>query len=218
MSYSIRKNKENSPVKIINRLSQYPQSQGLVKCANRILQQKLGKSKLRDNCTLVDNLFENSIHDEENIPDTIQIFDNYIENLDNDILFEQDFHHRVIDPILLDIINEITIPDTITGHEILRRTARQVGSKFGIIEVCYSAGGLEPLGTTFFPELENIPSKKISIREALRLQALDQYQGVYVTVKVIVIITNVVAKNWMKNVEVDVIADVHVKTKIRIEK
>jgi len=29
----------------------------------------------------------------------------------------------------------------------------QIGSKFGIIEVCYSAGELEPLGTAIFPEL-----------------------------------------------------------------
>ncbi|CAG8658868.1 17301_t:CDS:2 [Funneliformis caledonium] len=37
----------------------------------------------------LDNLFENSIRDEENISDTIQIFDNYIKNLDDDIVFGQ---------------------------------------------------------------------------------------------------------------------------------
>ncbi|CAG8753275.1 13917_t:CDS:2, partial [Funneliformis mosseae] len=39
------------------------------------------------------------------------------------VVTSTDFHHRVIDPILLDITNEITTPATITGHEILRRTA-----------------------------------------------------------------------------------------------
>ena len=53
----------------------------------------------------------------------------------------------------------------------------QVGSKFGIIEVCYSAGELEPLGTTSFLELENIPSDKISIREAARLQSAGSISG-----------------------------------------
>ena len=65
----------------------------------------------------------------------------------------------------------------------------QVGSKFGIIEICYSASELELLGIAVFPELENIPSNKITIREA--------------------------ARGWMKNVGVDVIVDVHIKTKVK---
>ncbi|CAG8721565.1 8956_t:CDS:1, partial [Ambispora leptoticha] len=48
----------------------------------------------------------------------------------------------------------------------------QLGSKFGIIEVLYFASELEPLGTTSFPELDIIPSNKISIREAGRLQSM----------------------------------------------
>ena len=53
----------------------------------------------------------------------------------------------------------------------------QIGSKFGIIEVCYSAGELEPLGTASFPELDDIPSNKISIREAARLQNVGSVSG-----------------------------------------
>jgi hypothetical protein len=45
--------------------------------------------KPRGNCTLIDELYAKEIYDEENIPDTIQIFDN-CENLDNDIVFGQD--------------------------------------------------------------------------------------------------------------------------------
>ena len=43
-----------------------------------------------------------------------------------------------------------------------------LGSKFGIIEIYYSAGELEPLGTMAFPELNEISFNKISIREAAR--------------------------------------------------
>ncbi len=38
-------------------------------------------------CTLVDELFAKNIYDEENIPNTIQIFDG-IENLDDDIIID----------------------------------------------------------------------------------------------------------------------------------
>src|SRR5579859_7579532 len=53
----------------------------------------------------------------------------------------------------------------------------QVGSMFGIIEICYSAGELEPLGTAVFPELENIPSNKITIREVAHLQSVGLVSG-----------------------------------------
>ncbi|RIA92116.1 hypothetical protein C1645_821096 [Glomus cerebriforme] len=42
-----------------------------------------------------------------------------------------------------------------------------LGSKFGIIEVYYTANELEPLGVASFPELDNIPFNKISIREVV---------------------------------------------------
>ena len=47
-----------------------------------------------------------------------------------------------------------------------------LGLKFGVIEIYYNAGELEPLGTASFPELDDIPSNKISIREAARLQSV----------------------------------------------
>jgi len=45
-----------------------------------------------------------------------------------------------------------------------------LGSKFGIINTCYSPGEFEPLGVQCFPELNNLPSNKISVREAAHLQ------------------------------------------------
>ncbi|GES98738.1 KRAB-A domain-containing protein 2-like [Rhizophagus clarus] len=215
------------------------------------------RDKPHGNDTLVDELFAKNIYDEENIPDTIQIFDS-IENLDNDIIDSQEnelfdnekdeqrpnstskksviqnqksenvAHPIPIDPVLLDTTNQ-----NITQHEILRRMAREdlqnytdkmanqmnkgkkrvkeyqigdlvrvaipridrfsvdhptlpckiiertendkygLGSKFGTIEIHYSTGELEPLGTAYFPELDDIPSNKISIREAAaRLQSV----------------------------------------------
>ena len=131
-------------------------------------------------------------------------------------------------PILIDISNTATLSrseSTITGHEILRESARRnlqiyteqmakqmimknkrpnsyeigdlvrivipkidrsgidrptlpckvigvtennqylLGSKFGIINVYYSPGEIEPLGVIYFPELDNLPSNKISVRD-----------------------------------------------------
>ncbi|CAG8632176.1 4812_t:CDS:10, partial [Ambispora leptoticha] len=48
----------------------------------------------------------------------------------------------------------------------------RLGCKFGIINVCYSSGELEALGTTTYVELNNIPSKQVSIRKAARLQSV----------------------------------------------
>jgi len=45
--------------------------------------------KPRGNCTLIDDLYAKNIRDEEDIPDTIQILDNYIENLDDNMIFGQ---------------------------------------------------------------------------------------------------------------------------------
>jgi hypothetical protein len=41
--------------------------------------------KPRGNCTLIDELFAKNIYNEEDIPDTIQIYDS-IEDLDSDII------------------------------------------------------------------------------------------------------------------------------------
>lgn len=61
--------------------------------------------------------------------------------------------------------------------EITENNKYRVGSKFGIIEICYSAGELESLGTENFPELDEIPSNKITIREAARLQSTGLVSG-----------------------------------------
>src|SRR5437762_1997049 len=45
------------------------------------------------------------------------------------------------------------------------------------INVYYSPGEIEPLGTMHFPELENLPSNKISVREAARLQSTGPVTG-----------------------------------------
>ncbi|CAG8714507.1 3590_t:CDS:2, partial [Ambispora leptoticha] len=44
--------------------------------------------------------------------------------------------------------------------------------KFGILNVCYSSGELEALGTTIYPELDKIPSDKLSVQEVARLQSI----------------------------------------------
>jgi hypothetical protein len=64
--------------------------------------------------------------------------------------------------------------------KILEKTENnqyRVGSKFGIIGICYSAGELESLGTRSFPELDEIPPNQITIREAARLQSVGSVSG-----------------------------------------
>lgn len=64
--------------------------------------------------------------------------------------------------------------------KILKKTnddKYQLGSKFGILEIYYSANEIESLGTAAFPELDNIPSNKISVREASRLQSVGSVTG-----------------------------------------
>ncbi|CAB4383394.1 unnamed protein product [Rhizophagus irregularis] len=146
-------------VKIINGRPQHLQFQGLVEYANGILQQKLAmnnswcrshkktlyelvySNKPRENCTLIDELFAKNIYNEEDISDTIQIY-NSIEDLDSNIIddlqesnipvqqldieravvqdqnSENNRHIVLIDLVLLDITNN-------TQHEILRNMARQ---------------------------------------------------------------------------------------------
>ncbi|CAG8592864.1 8719_t:CDS:2, partial [Gigaspora rosea] len=48
----------------------------------------------------------------------------------------------------------------------------RLGCKFGVINICYSSGEIEALGTTTYAELSKIPSNQISIREAARLQSV----------------------------------------------
>ncbi|CAG8794661.1 18224_t:CDS:1, partial [Gigaspora rosea] len=48
----------------------------------------------------------------------------------------------------------------------------RLGCKFGIINICYSSGEIEALGTTTYAELSKIASNQISIREAARLQSV----------------------------------------------
>ncbi|CAG8703529.1 13120_t:CDS:1, partial [Cetraspora pellucida] len=49
----------------------------------------------------------------------------------------------------------------------------QLGCKFGVINICYTLGELEALGPTTYVELSKIPSNRISIREAARLQSVE---------------------------------------------
>ncbi|GES86759.1 KRAB-A domain-containing protein 2-like [Rhizophagus clarus] len=137
-------------VKIINRHSQYPQSQGLIERINNgILQQKL-------------ELFKKNIYNKEDISDTIKLLDN-IENLDDDMTDDlQDLEQEnnillIFDSVLINITNQ-----QITQYEILRN----MDQKFGIIKVYYITNELELLDATSFLELDNILSNKISIREA----------------------------------------------------
>src|SRR2546430_1850402 len=44
-----------------------------------------------------------------------------------------------------------------------------LGSRYGIINIYYSPGEIEPLGTNHFSELDNIPHNEISVREASHL-------------------------------------------------
>jgi len=72
-------------------------------------------------------------------------------------------------------VNRLTLP-----CKIIERTENNkygIGSKYEMIEVYYSANELEPLGIASFPELDDIPSNKISIREAVRLQNARSVSG-----------------------------------------
>ena len=72
-------------------------------------------------------------------------------------------------------VDRLTLP-----CKVIERTENDkygLGSKFGVIEVYYSANELEPLGAASFPELDNIPSNKLSIREAARLQSAGSISG-----------------------------------------
>jgi hypothetical protein len=53
----------------------------------------------------------------------------------------------------------------------------RLGCKFGVINVLYSAGEIEPLGTEQFPELDEILTEEITLREAARLQNVGMTTG-----------------------------------------
>src|SRR6266496_251617 len=64
--------------------------------------------------------------------------------------------------------------------KIMERTENnkyRLGSKFGMIEIYYTAGELKPLGTASFSELSDIPSNEISVREAASLQSVGSVSG-----------------------------------------
>ncbi|RIA89220.1 hypothetical protein C1645_825178 [Glomus cerebriforme] len=61
--------------------------------------------------------------------------------------------------------------------EITKNNKYHIGSKFGIVEVCYSARELKPLGTTDFSKLYEIPSGEVSIREAACFQSAGSVPG-----------------------------------------
>jgi hypothetical protein len=53
----------------------------------------------------------------------------------------------------------------------------RLGSQFGVINVFYSHGEIDPLGVEQFPELEIIPTNTITVREAARLQSVGLTTG-----------------------------------------
>jgi len=61
--------------------------------------------------------------------------------------------------------------------EKTREDRYKLGCKFGVISVCYSSSELEALGAITYPELNEIPSDEISIREAARLQSVGMMSG-----------------------------------------
>ena len=68
-----------------------------------------------------------------------------------------------------------TLPCKVIG--VTENDQYLLGSKFGIINVYYSPGKIEPLGIIYFPELDNLPSNKISVREVARLQSSGPVTG-----------------------------------------
>ncbi|CAB4401073.1 unnamed protein product [Rhizophagus irregularis] len=56
------------------------------------------------------------------------------------------------------------------------RLGSQFG-QFGVINIFYSLGEIDPLGVNQFPELETIPTNLITVREAARLQNVGSTTG-----------------------------------------
>ena len=76
-----------------------------------------------------------------------------------------------------------------------------LGCKSGILNNFYCAGELDPLGVKGYPELDHISEDCISVRETTRSQSIP---------------INVITKNLVLNVEVDVIVVKCVTTKFKI--
>jgi hypothetical protein len=53
----------------------------------------------------------------------------------------------------------------------------RLGSQFGVINIFYSSGEIDPLGVNQFSELETIPTNLITVREAARLQNVGSTTG-----------------------------------------
>ena len=76
--------------------------------------------------------------------------------------------HQIGDLVRVAIpkIDRFSIDRPTLPCKILEKTENnqyRVGSKFGIVEICYSAGELESLGTKTFSELDEIPPNKIKV-------------------------------------------------------
>ena len=65
--------------------------------------------------------------------------------------------------------------------KIVKKTDKeqyQLGCKFGILEIYYSSGELELLGTRTYPELNEILPRNLSLREAARLQSIGSESSI----------------------------------------
>jgi hypothetical protein len=90
--------------------------------------------------------------------------------------------HQIGDLVRVAIprIDRFSVDQPTLPCKIMEKTENnkyRLGSKYGIIEICYTANELEPLGAAAFPELNEIPSNKISVREAARLQGAGSVSG-----------------------------------------
>ncbi|CAG8612943.1 2387_t:CDS:2 [Cetraspora pellucida] len=157
--------------------------------------QKWARKRFRiEEITPVEELFFKNIRNEEDIPNTIEIqsidcteamndFDDIVdqENYENKIVNymskgkKQPVSYEIRDLVRISIpkIDRFGVDRPSLSCKIIEKPMAdkyRLGSKFGIIDVCFSVGELDPLNTSEFPELDIIPSTNISVREALRLQ------------------------------------------------
>ena len=61
--------------------------------------------------------------------------------------------------------------------EVLDNGLYRLGCKSGILENCYNATELLPLGLVRFPELNEVPSDSVSVHQAAQLQASSTVTG-----------------------------------------
>jgi hypothetical protein len=62
--------------------------------------------------------------------------------------------------------------------EVLENGLYRLGCRTGVLGTCYSAAELQPLGVITFPELDDIPSTRVSVRQAAQSQACSSVTGV----------------------------------------